>query len=261
MSFQNIYQDSSSSIHLNKIEKFTTIIVPRVNPNHPIPTAQQHLQVMRVIVIGGSGQTGRLVIDEALKRGHKITALLRDTSALPAREGLNIVKGTPVEPSDIESAFNAVPGDPPTAVIVTLSSPREKGARVISHTHENLVAAMKRHAISKIATVSSFGVGSSFANINFMMKFAISSTPLKYPFIDHNDVDKILKKSDLKFVLLRPARLTMGKKAPVQFLGDDGKGLGVFAGMGGISRANVAACLVDAVEKDTWDRSTPVITN
>jgi hypothetical protein len=79
--------------------------------------------------------------------------------------------------------------------------------------------------------------------------------------VDHNHVDEILKKSDLKFVLLRPARLTMGKKAPVKFLGDDGKGQGIFAGLGGISRASVAACLVDAVEKNTWDRSTPVISN
>ncbi|KAJ5556795.1 flavin reductase [Penicillium frequentans] len=188
---------------------------------------------MRILVIGGSGQTGRLVIDEALQRGHKITALIRDPSALPATEGLKIVKGTPVEPSNIESAFNAVQGDPPTAVIVTLSSPKEKGARVLSLTHENLIAATKKHGVLKIATLSSFGVGSSLANITFLMRWTISSTSLRYPFADHNHVDEILKKSDLKFVLLRPARLTMAKKAPVQFLGDDGKGLGIFAGLGG----------------------------
>ena len=216
---------------------------------------------MRVLVIGGSGQTGRLVIDEALQRGHKITALIRNPSALPAKEGLNIVKGTPLEPSNIESAFNAVQGDLPTAVIVTLSSPKEKGARVMSDAHENLVAAMKRHSVSKIATMSSFGVGSSFANITVIMRWAISKTGLGHSFADHNHVEEILKKSGLKFVLLKPARLTMAKKAPVQFLGDDGKGLGVFAGLGGISRASVAACLVDAVEKSTWDRSTPVISN
>lgn len=216
---------------------------------------------MRVLVLGGSGQTGRLVIDEALERGHKITALIRNPSSLPAKEGLTIVKGTPVEPSDIESAFNAVQGDLPTAVIVTLSSPTEKGTRVMSQTHENLVAAMKTHGVSKIATLSSFGVGSSLANITVLMKFAISCTSLKYPFADHNHVDEILKNSGLEFVLLRPARLTMSKKAPVHFLGDDGKGLGIFAGLGGISRASVAACLVDAVEKSTWDRSTPVISN
>ncbi|KAJ5604570.1 flavin reductase [Penicillium lagena] len=188
---------------------------------------------MRILVIGGNGQTGRLVIDEALQRGHKVTALIRNPSALPAMEGLNIVKGTPVEPSNVESAFNAVQGDLPTAVIVTLSSPREKGTRVMSHAHENLVAIMKRHGVSKIATLSSFGVGSSLANINVLMKWAIAHTSLGHAFADHNHVDEILKKSGLEFVELRPARLTMGKKAPVQFLGDEGKGLGIFAGLGG----------------------------
>lgn len=216
---------------------------------------------MRVLVIGGSGQTGRLVIDEALQRGHKVTALVRNPSVLAVTEGLNIVKGTPVEPSHIESAFNAVQGDLPTAVIVTLSSPKDKGTRVMSDAHENLVTAMKKHGVSKIATLSSFGVGSSFANITILMRWAISNTSLGHSFADHEHVDEILKKSGLKFVLLRPARLTLARKAPVRFLGDDGKGLGVFAGLGGISRASVAACLVDAVEKSTWDRSTPVISN
>ncbi|KAJ5806795.1 hypothetical protein N7474_010387 [Penicillium riverlandense] len=216
---------------------------------------------MRVLVIGGNGQTGRFVIDEALQRGHKITALMRNPTTLPAKEGLTIVKGTPLEPSDIESAFNAVKGDLPTAVIVTLASPNVKGTRVMTNAHENLIAAMKSHGISQIATLSSFGVGSSFPNINVLMRFAISSTSLRHTFEDHNQVDEILKKSGLNFVLFRAARLTLGKKAPVKFLGDDGKGLGVFAGLGGISRASVAACLVDAVEKSTWDRNTPVITN
>jgi putative NADH-flavin reductase len=216
---------------------------------------------MRVLIIGGNGQTGRFVIDEALQRGHKITALIRNPSTLAAKEGLKIVKGTPLEPSNVESAFNAVPGDLPTAVIVTLGSSKEKGTRVMADAHENLVVAMKRHGVSKIATLASFGVGSSLANINVIMRWAISNTGLANAFADHNKADEILKKSGLKFVLLRPARLTMAKKAPVQYLGDDGKGLGVFAGIGGISRASVAGCLVDAVEKSTWDGRTPVITN
>ncbi|KAJ5518890.1 hypothetical protein N7453_001312 [Penicillium expansum] len=179
---------------------------------------------MRILVIGGNGQTGRLVIDEALQRGHKITALIRDPSTLPAKEGLTIVKGTPLEPSSIESTFNAVQGDIPTAVIVTLASPQVKGTRVMTNAHENLIAAMERHGVSKIATLSSFGVGSSFPNI---------TTSLRYSFEDHNQVDETLKKSGVKFVLFRAARLTLAKKEPVQFFGDDGKGLGVFAGLGG----------------------------
>jgi putative NADH-flavin reductase len=216
---------------------------------------------MHVLVIGGSGQTGSLVLDEASQRGHTITALVRNPSSLPAREGLTIVKGTPLEASDIERAFTAVQGDLPEAIIVTLSSPKEKGARVMADAHDNLVASMKRHSVSKIATLSSFGTGSSLENISVVMRLAIPTTGLAYSYADHNLVDEIMKKSGLDYVLLRPSRLTMGERAPVQFYGNDGKGAGCFAGLGGISRASVAACLVDAVEKNTWDRSTPVISN
>lgn len=216
---------------------------------------------MRILVIGGSGLTGRLVIDEALQRGHTVTALMRNPSVLPAKHGLNIVQGTPLKPSNIESAFSAVPGDLPTAVIVTLGAPKEKGTRVMADSHENLIAVMNKHGVSKIATMSSFGVGSSYPNITVLMRLAISHTSLGHLFTDHNHVDGILKQSGLNFVVLRPARLTMSKKAPVQYLAHDGKGLGAFAGLGGISRASVAGCLVDAVEKSTWDQSTHVITN
>jgi putative NADH-flavin reductase len=252
------------SADLNKVKSFTDSTVPRsqTKPLYSnIRPQRNSIFNMRILLLGGSGATGRFVIDEALQRGHKVTALVRNPSVLSAKEGLNIVKGTPQDAANIESAFVAVPDDLPTAVIVTLGSPKEKGSRVIADAHENLIAAMKKHGVSKIATTSSFGVGSSFTNINFLMRFAISSTPLGHTFADHNLVDEILKKSGLKFVLLRPARLTMGKKAPVQFLGDDGKGMGVFAGLGGISRASVASCLVDAVEKSTWDGTTPVISN
>ena len=218
---------------------------------------------MRVLVIGGSGQTGRLVIDEALQRGHQVTALVRNPSALVTAEGLTTVKGTPVEASSVERAFSAVKGDIPSAVIVTLAAPKEKGSRVMSDAHENLIAAMKRHNVSKIATMASFGVGSSFANITFLMRWAITNTSMTHLFADHNRVNDLLEKSGLNFVILRPARLTMtNKKAPVRYYGEYGKDVGgIFAGLGGISRASVASCLVDAIERSTWDQSAQVISN
>lgn len=66
---------------------------------------------MRVLVIGGTGRTGKLVVDEALERGllfrlfhvgrclygvsigHTVTTLARDPKALKPRTGLTIVKG------------------------------------------------------------------------------------------------------------------------------------------------------------------------
>ena len=64
---------------------------------------------MRILIIGGSGRTGKLVIEEALERGdnfdlcmrvevntlsgHTITALVRDPNSLRSKIGLTVVKG------------------------------------------------------------------------------------------------------------------------------------------------------------------------
>ena len=48
---------------------------------------------MRFLVIGGSGRTGKLVIDDILQRGHHVTALVRDPGSLEKETGLDIVKG------------------------------------------------------------------------------------------------------------------------------------------------------------------------
>jgi uncharacterized protein YbjT (DUF2867 family) len=49
---------------------------------------------MRFLVIGGSGRTGKLVINELLKNNHQATALIRNPASLEARSGLGIVQGT-----------------------------------------------------------------------------------------------------------------------------------------------------------------------
>lgn len=53
---------------------------------------------MRFLVIGGSGRTGKLVIDNILKRGHQVTALVRNPKSLGEELGLDIVKGTHYSP-------------------------------------------------------------------------------------------------------------------------------------------------------------------
>lgn len=49
---------------------------------------------MRFIVIGGSGRTGKFVINELLKNNYHVTALIRNPASLEERSGLDIVQGT-----------------------------------------------------------------------------------------------------------------------------------------------------------------------
>lgn len=43
---------------------------------------------MKIAIIGATGRVGTRLIDEALRRGHQVTAIARTASKLPARAGL-----------------------------------------------------------------------------------------------------------------------------------------------------------------------------
>lgn len=61
---------------------------------------------MRVAVLGASGATGRLLVQEALDRGLEVTAIARDPSRIPVpnRPGLTKVKADVHEPDSIARA-------------------------------------------------------------------------------------------------------------------------------------------------------------
>lgn len=122
----------------------------------------------------------------------------------------------------------------------------------------NLIRVMKRHGIRKIVTMSAFGVGDSFRNLNFLMRLTIRKTNMSAQFQDHDDVDKLLKQSDVDYVLVRPAMLKGDVALPVRHIGDQGQ---ESTFMPSISRASVADFVIIAAEAQNWGRRTPVIYN
>lgn len=128
----------------------------------------------------------------------------------------------------------------------------------MADSNANAVAVMKEHGIRKIAIMSAFGVGDSLPNLVFIMRWVIKGSNMSFQWEDHNLVDQEMKKSGMDYVLVRPTRLTEGGVQPVKLHGNTGSSAGASAA---ISRKSVAAFLVDAVEKSTWDRTTPVISN
>jgi hypothetical protein len=117
---------------------------------------------------------------------------------------------------------------------------------------------MQEHGISKIVTMSAFGTGDSFPNLNFLMRLVIKTSNLLYTFLDHDLVDQEMKESGVQFVLVRPVMLTDKEVRPVREHGNAGKEAGF---MPSISRKSVAVFLVDTAEKNNWNKSTPVISN
>lgn len=48
---------------------------------------------MKITLIGATGTVGKRILEEALNRGHQVTALVRDASKLTEQPGLKVVQG------------------------------------------------------------------------------------------------------------------------------------------------------------------------
>lgn len=267
---------------------------------------------MQILILGGSGRTGQLIISEALARGHSITALVRNPSSFSCPEpstpgtststgeggaaaaaatisshpNLTLVRGTPLDPADVDSAFVAGPA-PTQAVVVALNArrasdspfaaphPTDTPARMMADSVANVRATMRQHRNHnsggmqqrcRLVVMSSSGAGSSFAGLNCLMKGVFTHSNMSLQLEDHNAVDAETRADfegdkgslDFDFVFVRPAMLAEGPAAPVKTYPDDGKGAGF---MPKITRASVANFIVDAVEKPEFVGKSPVITN
>ena len=237
---------------------------------------------MRVLIIGGSGRTGKLVIDELQRRGKRtppspptseyrltstdfqVTALVRDPGALNDFEKVDIITGTPTKLDDVRSAFR---NNKPDAVIVTLNARRASDSpfaavisppRFMADCNANVVAAMKEFGVEKLVVMQAFGVGASWPNMSCILRTMMSKSNMIYQYEDHNHIDREIRESGVTFVLVRPSRLVESDDVKVREWPNDGKGVGL---MGSSSRKSVAKFLVDVATESKWDNTAPVITN
>lgn len=131
--------------------------------------------------------------------------------------------------------------------------------RLMADAIENVVALAKADGrVSKVVVMSMFGAGKSFNNLMFLMRWIMRASNMDVTVEDHNLVDRVVKASGLRFVMVRAAMLKGEEALPIKDLGDEGERAGM---MPSVSRKSVAGVLVDAVEQSKWDGRTPVIAN
>lgn len=70
--------------------------------------------------------------------------------------------------------------------------------------------------VLKVILMSMFGAGSSFRNLNFVMRATMLFSNMKQTLEDQNAVDQIIKQSKLRFVMPRPAMLKGDVALPVK---------------------------------------------
>ncbi|GKU06675.1 unnamed protein product [Fusarium langsethiae] len=227
---------------------------------------------MHFFIIGATGRNGSLAVQEALSRGHTVTALVRNTTTakLPSHSNLTLFQGIPTSESDITKALTTP--RPPQVVITALAQVRvtespfaalrpDTTPDFMAVSMTALIAAIKKADLPtkpKIIVNSAQGAGSSWRSMNLPGKMLFSHGSMGIGLKDHNEVDRLVRESDLVFVLSRPVMLAEGEARPVKVWPDDGKGC---AWMPKITRESLGKWLVDAAESNEWDGQAPVLTN
>ena len=93
---------------------------------------------MTILVTGATGKVGRNVVEQLVKRGAKVRALVRDPSKTSFPAGVEVVKGDLLDVDALRTAFsdvstlfllNAVVADEYTQALVVLAVAREVGIK------------------------------------------------------------------------------------------------------------------------------------
>lgn len=219
---------------------------------------------MRLVIFGSTGGTGRRLVERAIAEGHEVTAFARNPSRMSARHGrLRVVVG---DASDAGKVHEAVAGN--EAVISVLGSrqpsnplhPRRPGDPhgPVSAGSANIIAAMKEHGLRRFVCQTAWGVGESKQDPDFAGAFfmkVIVPPLLRDEYAEKEAQEKLLRESDLDWVIVRPMILTNGP-----WTNDYRVGLDLKPGRRPyISRADVADFLMRQLTDDTFVHKTPSI--
>lgn len=205
---------------------------------------------MKVLVLGATGGTGRLIVRDAVAKGYSVVALVRSTARadLP---GTELIEGDARDEAILARATDGC-----DAVVSALGTGmgRHK-VDLLTVATRALIAAMTRNDVRRLVCISALGVGDSRGHGGFVFDRLFQPLLLSPAYKDKNRQEAAIRVTSLDWVIVRPARLTDDQargsvRAVTNLASING---------GKVARADVARFAVEQLTVDTWLRQTPVI--
>jgi putative NADH-flavin reductase len=168
---------------------------------------QQHL-----FIAGANGGIGRQTVEQALKAGYRVTALVRDPAKLPlAHPNLQIVTGDVMRPETFAHHLEN------TKVVISALGVSgglfsDKPTSLYSQGSANLVAAMEEYGVKRAFFISASAIEISPVlpwYARFAAKYMLQKL-LKHMYADLRGMEAIVKASETNWTIVRPPQLTDG---------------------------------------------------
>ena len=208
---------------------------------------------MKILVFGATGKTGWQVVQQALAKGHEVTAFARNPSGVGiAHPLLKTVIGDVLDASSVVRAVTSEYD----AVVCCIGSPANKIGNIRSQGTKNIIDAMEKAGLKRFICQTSLGYGDSVKTLDqtpWFFKHLIVPYVLKKGFADHALQEKYIKESNLDWVIARPGNLTDGSctKAYKHGFAADDNNISVK-----ISRADVADFMLKQLDSNEYLKQT-----
>jgi uncharacterized protein YbjT (DUF2867 family) len=208
---------------------------------------------MKILVLGATGATGRLIVRKALDRGYEVVALVRSRARAADLAGVELVEGDARDPAALTRAIAGC--DAVVSSLGTALSPFRE-VTLLSTATQALVKIMTEQNIRRLVCITGLGAGDSRGHGGFFFDRLFLPLMLRKVYEDKNRQEDAIRASKLDWTIVRPTVLNdKPGRGGIKALTDLSRVHG-----GTIARSDVADFVVQQLAADTWLHKTPLIT-
>ena len=210
---------------------------------------------MKLAIIGGTGKTGKELLQQGLEAGHTLTALVRNPKKVQVvHPNLTVIPGNVLNPKDLEDIFQGK-----DAVLSALGHKRFLGpSHILSRGTENILHAMKTAKVSRFICITSMGINDNKYRLGLYYTLFVVPFIVFFYFRDKAKQERFIIDSDVNFTIVRPGQLTNGRK---RLRYKQGVNLGSYIWTKMISRANVAHFMLGQLHSSAYSKKSVCIIN
>lgn len=155
---------------------------------------------VKVAVFGGTGGTGREVIDQALSAGHEVSALVRQPGRLPLYDRMRLVVGTVGQQAAVAEVVQG------QDVVISALGPAQKGpVTVCTDGVRAILAAMHTAQVRRLVVVSAHGAAETHDRSLYSLALWMS---VAGKMRDKEDMERLIRASDVQWTIVRAPALS-----------------------------------------------------
>jgi putative NADH-flavin reductase len=202
---------------------------------------------INVVVLGAAGRTGRLIVAEALRSGHQVTAAVRNPASVPAAPGLRVERA---DVRDAESLRAVIQGH--DAVVSAIGPSGRKAHNLYSDGARATVSAMQVTGVKRLLAITSVGVRHDDPHHAWWYRGLIRPIGADL-YADMARMERIVRDSDLDWTFVRPTYLQDREPTGSYRATDNSTPQGGWR----ITRTDIARFIVEELDGHRWSRQAP----